>query len=99
MLRQIFPYRRLRPCFGTVSNQRDNKDRHVMRQLIIPNTENYIFLIVMIVMITIVINTMNFFLLLLLLLLLLSSLILFLLLIFTLLIFSYCYRFWIDFPP
>ena len=94
MLRQIFPYRRLRPCFGTVSNQRDNKDRHVMRQLIIPNTENYIFLIVMIVMITIFINTMSFFLLLLLLL-----LILFLLLIFILLIFSYCYRFWIDFPP
>ena len=32
-----------------------------MRQLIIPNTENYIFFIVMIVMITIVISTMSFF--------------------------------------
>ena len=95
MLCQIFRYRRLRPCFGMVSNQRDNEDRHVMRQLIIPNTENYIFFIVMIVMITIVISTMSFFLLLVLLL----SLTLFLLLIFILLIFSYCYRFWIDFPP
>ena len=40
LLCQIFRYRRLRPCFGTVSNQRDNEDRNVMRKLIIPNTEN-----------------------------------------------------------
>ena len=36
----FFPAVPLRPCFGTVSNQRDEKDRFVRRRLIIPNTEN-----------------------------------------------------------